>query len=659
MQEYAYKIHGEPVKVRVPQDSFDLEAFKRWFMNANNKGPVALDTETTGLDIYSPGYRLRTVQFGDPFTAWVIHWERGGAFAEYAARALQHGNRFQIHNAPFDWAVLGRHGRVPGFTATIEHLAPRTIDTRLKAGLIDPRQPQEGGRGTALKPLSAYYIDPSAPDTQGDLTAVFRSLKLTKATGWAGIPLDHPTYNLYAGLDVLLTSRLDAKLDAELKRLEVRPRLVQYEHEIARICAVMQRKGMLLDAEYTRELDGALAAEAEEFEAKARRFGVTNVNAPAQLREALKGMGERWEEGETTGSGALKVDKAVLHRFADLDRNSGEPLGTRTPNPLALAIIRSKRAGKWRSAYTSTFLETMDSDGRVHPFINSMQARTGRMSVTRPALQTLPSGDHKIRRCLLAEPGEVMISTDFAAVELRVLAALADVKQMKRAIAANEDLHSFTARMVFGPDFTDKHRKISKGIAFGKVYGGGARTIQRQTGAPMEEVRAAMAAYDRVYPEVRRMSNRWQREAYETGMVHVSVTGRRLPLDRERTYAVVNYACQSAARDVLGQSLINLESQGLLPYLRLPIHDEVLASAPAREAKEIGRAIKDAMTFDLFGVRIDADAEIGGQSWGSLYMTERVGKKTVPHAAQLVELDPYFAAHPGAAWEWRNAALAA
>lgn len=471
MQEYAYKINGEPVKVRVPHDRDDLEAFKRWFMNANSKGPVALDTETTGLDIYSPGYRLRTVQFGDPFTAWVIHWERGGAFAEYAARALQHGNAFQIHNAPFDWAVLDRHGRVPGFTASVEHLAPRTIDTRLKAGLIDPRQPQEGGRGTALKPLSAYYIDPSAPDTQGDLTAVFRSLKLTKATGWAGIPLDHPTYNLYAGLDVLLTSRLDAKLDTELKRLEVRPRLVQYEHEIARICAVMQRKGMLLDEEYTRELDGALAAEAEEFEAKARRFGVTNVNAPAQLREALKGMGEAWEDGETTGSGALKVDKAVLHRFADLDRNSGEPLGTRTPNPLALAIIRSKRAGKWRSAYTSTFLETMDSDGRVHPFINSMQARTGRMSVTRPALQTLPSGDHKIRRCLLAEPGEVMISTDFAAVELRVLAALADVKQMKRAIAANEDLHSFTARMVFGEAFTPKHRKISKGIAFGKVYG--------------------------------------------------------------------------------------------------------------------------------------------------------------------------------------------
>jgi DNA polymerase-1 len=308
-----------------------------------------------------------------------------------------------------------------------------------------------------------------------------------------------------------------------------------------------------------------------------------------------------------------------LHRFADLDQNSGVPLGTRRPNPLAEAIIRSKRAGKWRSAYTQTFLDTMDAEGRVHSFINSMQARTGRMSITRPALQTLPSGDAMVRRALLADEGEVIVSTDFAAVELRVLAALGDVKRMKEAITKGEDLHSFTARLVFGEGFTAKHRKISKGIAFGKVYGGGAATISRQTGAPIEDVRRAMAAYDRVYPEVRRMSNAWQREAYETGMVHVSVTGRRLPLDRDRTYAVVNYGVQSAARDCLGQSLINLEEAGMLDALRLPIHDEVLASVPKAEAADYARTIQDCMTFDLYGVPIEAEAEIGGRSWGSLY----------------------------------------
>jgi DNA polymerase-1 len=327
--------------------------------------------------------------------------------------------------------------------------------------------------------------------------------------------------------------------------------------------------------------------------------------------------------GETltdlTASGAFKADKAVLCALADLDQNNWTRLGTRTPNPLADAILRSKRAGKWNSAYAQTFLDVADTEGRIHCFINSMQARTGRMSITRPALQTLPSSDQTIRRALLAEPGEVMVSTDFAAVELRVLAALGDVKNMKRAIANGEDLHSFTARMVFGENFTAKHRKISKGIAFGKVYGGGAATISRQTGAPLEDVRRAMAAYDRVYPEIKRMSNRMQREAYETGMVHVSVTGRRLPLDRDRTYAVVNYGVQSAARDCLGQSLINMEESGLLDTMRLPIHDEVLCSVPQAEAAEYARAIEKCMTFDLYGVPIEAEAEVGKRSWGSLY----------------------------------------
>jgi DNA polymerase-1 len=611
MRTYHHAVAGDTVAINIPESDEDLDAFIAWAQDADRRGPIALDTETTGLAIYGASYRLRTVQFGDALTAWVIHWERGGRFVAAALQVLRRARQFAIHNAPFDWLVLDRHAGI-----TLESLAPRTIDTRLLAGLIDPRQPMEGGIGTALKPLAAHYVDRTAPDTQGDLTAVFRSLGLTKATGWAGIPLDHPTYNLYAGLDVILTSRLRPILDAQLELLGVRKALVQYEHEIARICAVMQRKGIVLDVDYTRTLNDMLAEEAGTNAAKAARYGVENVNSNKQIAEALLGMGETLTE--TTASGAIKVDKAVLLALADMSLQ-WERLNVRTPNPLADAVLRSKRAGKWRSAYADTFLETVDADGRVHPFINSMQARTGRMSVTGPALQTLPSSDQMIRRCLLADEGHVMVSTDFAAVELRVLAALADVKRMKEAIRNGEDLHSFTARMVFGEGFTAKHRKISKGIAFGKVYGGGIDTIQRQTGAPFHEVQAALSAYDRVYPEVKRASSRWQREALVTGGVFVSATGRRLPLDRDRRYAVVNYACQSTARDCLGQSMLNAEEAGLLDYLRLPIHDELLASVPEKDATDLAREIERCMTFDLFGVPIEAEAEVGKRSWGSLY----------------------------------------
>jgi DNA polymerase-1 len=608
---YRHNVAGDDVSVHVPATREELDEFLAWAQDANRRGPIALDTETTGLDIFGASYRLRTVQFGDAHTAWVIHWERGGHFRRVALEALHRIRRFLIHNAPFDWLVLDRHAGVP-----LEEMAPRTTDTKIKATLIDPRQAMEGGIGTGLKPLSAYYVDRTAPDTQGDLTAVFRSLGLTKATGWLGIDIDHPTYNLYAGLDVILTARLDPVLTAELSRLEVRDALVQYEHEIARMCSVMQRRGLVLDRDFTEALNAHLAEESEEHAHRAARYGVESVNSNKQIAEALAGMGEVLTE--TTAGGAVKVDKAVLLALADMDLQWNR-LGVRTPNPLADAVLRSKRAGKWRSAYAETFLETVDDQGRIHPFINTLTARTGRMSITRPALQTLPSSDQMIRRCLLADEGHVMVSTDFAAVEMRVLAALADVKRMKEAITSGHDLHDFTASLVFGPGFTKAHRKLAKGIGFGKVYGGGASTIQRQTGAPMAEVQQALSAYDRVYPEIKRASQRWQREAFQTGMVHVSATGRRLPLDRDRTYAVVNYACQSAARDVLGQSMMHMEEAGLLDYCRLPIHDEMLASVPAGEAEDFAREFERCMTFDLFGVPIESEAEVGRRSWGSLY----------------------------------------
>ena len=610
MQQYNYVIAGESVRVFVPEDSDDLRVFLDWAKSAAQAGTLGLDTETTGLNIYTPGYRLRTVQFGTRDTAFVIHWERGGEFREAALTVLRNAHGFTIHNAPFDWLVLDEHAGV-----SLESLAPRTTDTQVLAALVDPRQKMEGGIGTGLKPLSGYYIDPSAPDTAGDLTAVFNSMGLTKETGWAGIPLNHPTYNLYAGLDVILGSRILPVLVGELDRLSVRTELRQYEHELARVCAVMKRRGMVLDTEYTQELQSVLAREAEEFGQRAARYGVDNVNSTDQIAEALMGMGESLPG--RTPSGKIQVNGDALRRLADVNKE-WEQLDTRTPNPLAMAVLRSKRAGKWGTAYAEKFLAKVDANGRIHPGINTLAARTGRMSADH-AIQTLPSADKMIRRCLLADEGHVVISTDFKAIELRVLAALADVKAMKRAIAADEDLHDFTTTLVYGEGFTPKNRKTCKGVGLSKVYGGGAATTALQTGAPLADVQYAMRVYDQVYPEIKRASRRWQREAAHTGMVLVSPTGRRLPLDRDRTYTATNYMCQSTARDCLGQAVLDMEAAGLLDYLRLLIHDEVLVSAPAGEAAEIAREIERCMTFNLFGVPIAAEAEIGKRSWGSLY----------------------------------------
>ncbi|MFE5901104.1 DNA polymerase [Streptomyces sp. NPDC056488] len=613
MLTYRHSVAGDAVTVNVPEDTADLKKFWEWLYRARARGPIALDTETSGLSIYSPGYGLRTVQFGDAHEAWVLLYERGGWHAQYAREAIQRCREVLIHNAAFDWLVLDAHADIP-----LEDLAPYTTDTRILAALIDPRQPSEGGIGTALKPLSAHWVDPAAPDTQSGLTAVFRSLGLTKETGWAGIPLTHPTYLLYAGLDVILTARLAPVLRRELDRLGVRPELVAYEHEIARMCAVMQRTGLLVDQPYAVDLADRLAEEAARYGVVAARYGVTSVGSPVQVAEALVGMGERLTE--RTKSGALSTDKTVLLPLADLDRD-WQRIGARTPNPLADAVLRGKRAAKWGVTYAERFVSKLDAAGRLHSTISPLAARTGRMSVT-DGLHQLPSSDHVIRRAILAEPGHVMVSTDFQAVEMRVLASLAKVRRMTEGFVnggSDFDIHMFTARLIKGENATPRHRKLFKGAGFGKVYGGGIRTIAKQTGAEESEIAQAVAAYDRIFPEIKRASSRWQRQAFQNGMVFLSATGRRLPLDRDRTYSVVNYACQSAARDLLGQAMLNVQAAGLLEFCRLPIHDELLASVPQRDAAEIAREFERCMSMDLYGVPIVADAEIGGRSWGSLY----------------------------------------
>ncbi|MFB7114087.1 DNA polymerase [Streptomyces sp. NPDC056291] len=633
MKYFPYTIAGEETMTRVPETAADLDEFRRWVERKARAGEmIGADTETTGLATFSPTYRLRTVQFGDNRDAWVICVELGPVFAEAARWALLTLHRLVFHNATFDLLVLDRHLGVP-----IAALAPKVTDSKIIAHLFDSRPKHEGGYGLRLKELCARDVDPSAPDTQEDLTAVFRSIGETKATGWGKIDINHPTYLLYAGLDAILVSRWLPIGVERLRKVGIRQALVDFEHRVMYVCALMERRGMLVDQEYVRGLVDRLQEDAELHAGKARKYGVTSVNAPKQVATALVGMGETLTE--RTDSGNLKVDKEILQSLADVDRN-WERIGARIPNPLADAVLRSKRAGKWAKSYGVAMRDGLDVEGRIHPKISSLAARTARMSISAPPLQQLPSGDWTIRRAMLADVGHRIFSVDYSAVEMRVLAALADERTMKRAIAEGRDLHDFTAELIWGPEFTKAHRKIGKGVGFGKVYGGGATTLSRQTGAPLNEVKAAVAAYDRVYPGIKRYSNRVQREARADGFVVITPTGRRVPLDRDRVYAATNYAVQSTARDVLCQALLNMHDKGLTEYLLLPIHDECLGSAPADIADDVAREVGETMKMDFFGVPLDTDPEVGGRSWGSLYMKTPDGK--YDHALRARE-DEWYA----------------
>lgn len=622
-----HTIAGDECRIYFPERRQDLPGFESFL--AQGDKVLGFDTETTGLDIFGQDYRVRLVQFGNAREAWVL---RADLFGDVIAKTLRQPRAFVAHNAPFDLLVTDRHIGV-----TIEELASRVFDTRVLAHLIDPRTKAEGGAGLHLKELCEIYVDDNAPDTQEGLASIFLALhnawkKTVSADeverwkaiagkrphmryGFTNIPIDHELYVRYAGLDVILVTRLFYELAPLVKEMGLND-LSKFEHHLQGLLAIMQRKGMKLDIAYVQKLREDLAKEHEQYSKVAARYGVANINSTDQVAEALRAMGETLTE--KTGSGKDKVDKEVLMPLADLDRE-WERIEARTPNPLADAVLRAKRAKKWGEDYAGAFLNLADPEGRLHASIGGLQARTARMSISRPPLQQLPSGDWKIRRAVIADEGQLIIASDYSQVEMRVLAALCQDPTLVEAIKSGVDLHDFTATKVFGPDFTKMQRKISKSIGFGKVYGGGATTVSRQTGADIDAIRPAMAAYDSTFPGIKRYGQRLQKRAEYGKKEVITVSGRHLPLDKDRLYAATNYVVQSTARDLLAQAIVDIFDAGLGDHLLLPVHDELVGQAPAHEAEEVIQEIGRIMGSTFYGIPITSDPEVYGRSWGSGY----------------------------------------
>jgi DNA polymerase-1 len=631
MIEHSFPVLGKSIPVRVPQTVDDYRAFQRYIIDRSNAGErVAYDTETTGLATFSPGFRIRTAQFGTPDEAWVLQVEKGDDLQRLAAWALRTLPGLSMQNRNFDMLASDRH--IPGIT--LEEMAPKTLDTYIFSHLSDPRRKDQGGVGNGLKDASAHYVDPSAPDTAAGLYDEFHKIGHTKDTGWAHIDIDNPLYLSYAGGDVILTSRLLPKVEARVRELGINPALIPFEHEVGFVCALIERRGMRINRDYTTRLSSQLLEESERWAAEAAKYGVANINSTRQVSEALLGMGEKITE--RTAGGAVQVDGKVLKRLADVDKD-WEQIESRIPNPLAMAILRSKRASKWRTSYAEAMLRTADENDRVHPKIGALAARTARMSISDPPFQQLPSGKWEVRHCVVADPGRRMISVDYSSVEPRVMAALSGDERMTAAILEGADLHNLTAASVYGPDFTKGQRKVAKVVQLGVAYGGGAKTIAAQTGLSLSAAQDAVKGYKRTYPRLARYIRSLQGQVIRNGYTLRTPSGRRLVFDRDAAYASFNGEIQSTARDIFAQGMLEIHSRGLTPHVLLPVHDEIIADATDNEAEEVAREIGEAMSATLRGIPLDTDPDVGGASWGSLYMKK---------AATMIDNDAWYAAHP-------------
>jgi DNA polymerase-1 len=603
MRTLTHVVAGDTCYIFIPERPEDMRDFPKWMTERANK-PLAVDTETTGLNVFGRGFGLRLLQIGDEGEAWVL---RDDLAKGWGAKALRDHDFWVAHSFAYDSQVIERCLGV-----TIEEMTPKVFDTIILSKLVEPHRVNH-----QLKPLSEQYVDQFALDTAEGLYGEFRRLGFTKDTGWAAIPFENELYVRYAGLDVIYCARLLPVLAEKAKGLML-GELSKFEHTIQGYLNMMRRKGMRVDTDYANaQQQNFLAESAEHLEIVRNDFGLDNLNSSKQVEAALLASGA--ELTERTPSGSFKTGKDVLWPLAGLDEFGGEIEDFENPNMLAFHVARGKRAERFANAYLGKFLDLVDDNGYIHPDTTGLQARTSRMAVSNPPLQQLPSKDWKVRRAIIADPGMSIISADYEQIELRLIAAMANVKKMKEAILQGLDLHGYTAELAYGPDYTKQQRTHMKGAGFGIAYGGGAKGLSRKLGISVAQATAVVKAYTRVYPEIKRWSLQLQRTARRNGMVMRSPTNRILALDRDRIYAAINYQVQSTAADVLKNALETLWTQGLGDYLLMPVHDEVVAQAPKEDAEDVARAIKKAMATEIMGLPIDSDAEVYGPSWGHGY----------------------------------------
>ena len=564
----------------------EAQDFLRWL--GERRPVLAYDTETSGLEPWGPGV-LRLCQFGDARDGWALDYRNWRGVIEIALR--DYTGDIVCHNMPFDLAFT----EAAGLPIPPVH---RRHDTMVQSHLINP------ARSHGLK-MRGDSIVQGASAAAGELADGMRLNKWT----WGTVPTDYKPYWAYGASDCCLTALLH---ESQYPLINETPALrAAYDREmmVQDIAYRMEKRGILIDTEYTSNLLSEWLTEMSEVEEELHHLGVSNPSAGQQVAAALQ-LTENWEPDAWTETGLPKVDEKVL---SGID------------SAIARKVLRYRRLRKWTKAYLSRFLEGRDDHDRVHPNLKPLRARTGRWSITGPPLQTLPRGA-EIRSCVIPDPGTKLMAIDYDGVEARVFAHYSNDEKLISAFLEGLDVHTFTAGQAYQipvSDVTPAQRQVAKSVTFAKLYGAGAQKIADTAGITVGEAKEFLARYDLAFPGVAQFMDQVdrlgrQRLAQEGVGYVTSWGGRRIPCAETKVFALVNYLIQGSAADTLKVKLIELDAAGFTPLL--PIHDELLFQLPEGvEFFEMRDAIKEIMEFrnGEFRVPLTCHASEPMSRWGT------------------------------------------
>jgi DNA polymerase-1 len=578
-----------------------LDRLEAWIAEAFSAGRLAFDTETTNLDPMQAefvGFSMAVVP-GRACYVPLGHRPASGTLDFSAEPLTQIPVREALQslkplledtsvlkigqNLKYDWVVLAHHGIT---------VAPLD-DVMLLSYALD------AGRGShGLDGLAERHLGHSCMGFAQVLEYAPGARKSDKT--FAQVPLDKATE--YAAEDADVALRLWMILKPRLAAERMTTVYETLERPMVAVLAEMERAGVKVDKTILSRLTSTFAQritrlEQEIYELAGHKF---NLGSARQLGEFLFDN-LKLPGGRKTKTGQWETRAGLLD---DLAAREDLPNHARK---LINVMLEWRQLTKLCSTYTEALPAFINPvSGRIHTSYALASTSTGRLSSNDPNLQNIPirtKEGREIRTAFIAEPGHKLISADYSQIELRVLAHVADIPQLRRAFAEELDIHAMTASEMFGvpiKDMPPEVRRRAKAINFGIIYGISAFGLAAQLGIPKQEAGDYIATYFKRFPGIRDYMEATKRQAHERGHVE-TIFGRRIHFPEINTKnpstrgflerAAINAPIQGSAADILRRAMVRMpaaiEAAGLESVrMLLQVHDELVFEA--READVAG-----------------------------------------------------------------------
>ena len=614
--------------------SFDLANYETvrnagvlsvWKDQIIERGYVAIDTETTGLDemvadlvgislCVEPGhacYVPLTHKDGASDDLFGSDKLADGQMDLETALAmlkpvLQDLSILKIgQNMKYDTKIFARHG-----------IAVAPIDDTMLMSYA-----MHGGKhGHGMDALSEQYLNHTPIPIKsllgsGKSMITFDKIDIDKATK-------------YAAEDADITLRLWQMFKPQLQQARVTTVYETLERPMVAVLSEMEMHGIKVDRDTLGRMSNAFAQKMAGLEAEIHELtGETfNIGSTKQLGEILFDKmslpgGRRGKNGNyATGADVLE-DLAIEHDLPAL-------------------VLDWRQLSKLKSTYTDALQTHINGDtGRVHTSYVITGASTGRLASTDPNLQNIPvrtEDGRRIREAFIAQEGKVLLSLDYSQIELRILAHIADIPQLKQAFADGLDIHALTASEMFDvplDDMTPEIRRRAKAINFGVIYGISGFGLARNLRIPHGEAQGFIDRYFERFPGIRTYMDDTKTFAKEHGYVQ-TLFGRKIhtpeinakgPRARFAYRAAINAPIQGTAADVIRRAMIRMPSAiaGLPARVLVQVHDELLFevdAAAVEDTIDTARRVMEAAPEPMVKLDVPLTVDAGyGANWAKAH----------------------------------------